>query len=402
MAYKKIYILVNSLKRGGAERILAVFGKRLKYDKAFLLETDTEYDTGVPAAFLSRHTHATSGVWKWLSVPLYAWRLSRSARRGDVVLSSLERSNVVNIFSKLFFRHTAIIWIHISLSSEYAGKKRFARWLFRMLYAFADFTVFVSEGVAADGRAHFGIREAKSMVLYNPVPDEAYHPGELSERYAPLFRHPFLMNVGRLHPQKGQWHLLKLMRDLHTLHPDLKLGILGEGPLLADLFEYARALGIRTWKEGDGAPDDTYTVFFFGLQRDPFAFEKRATLFVFPSHYEGLPLALEEALACGLPVVSSDCPSGPREILAPGSVRSSFPEFAEYGVLLPIIQTPLKPFDTGPLSKEESLWLAAIDAMLRDVARLAGYRERGSVRARAFAVDALADKWNSLLASFAE
>lgn len=107
----------------------------------------------------------------------------------------------------------------------------------------------------------------------------------------------------------------------------MKLAILGRG----ELEDYLKQLACEMDLEKD--------VYFLGFQKNPFKFISKSKIYVFPSLYEGFPNALCEAMACGVTVISSDCKSGPREILAPETNidgETKIIEYAKYGMLLPV------------------------------------------------------------------
>jgi glycosyltransferase involved in cell wall biosynthesis len=126
---------------------------------------------------------------------------------------------------------------------------------------------------------------------------------------------PVIITAGRLTKEKGQWHLIRAFAEVRKKLP-CQLAILGAGELESYLKLLAAELGIGK------------DVYFLGWQSNPFKFMARANLFVLPSLTEGFGLALVEAMACGLPVISTDCPGGSKEIIAP-------PSGGEYGVLVP-------------------------------------------------------------------
>lgn len=195
-------------------------------------------------------------------------------------------------------------------------RNRFIRPLLRRVYPWADAIVSVSDGVAEDMAAFVDIPRERITTIYNPVVTPDLH----AEARAPLdhawFRpgaSPVVLGIGRLVPQKDFPTLLRAFARVRARRP-ARLAILGEGKLRAELETLARTLGV--------AADVTLP----GFVENPYAYMARAAVFALSSAWEGLPTVVIEALACGCPVVSTDCPSGPAEILARGT----------YGTLVPV------------------------------------------------------------------
>lgn len=185
-------------------------------------------------------------------------------------------------------------------------------------YRNAAAVVALSDG-AADGLSEFyGVPRDRVSVLPNLVDlDEidrlAAEPGP---DLVPGRFH--VAAVGRLAEEKGHRYLLEAVRLLRARGgPDVQLHLLGDGPLRASLEVIARDLGVAD------------RVTFAGFCANPFAYVRRCDLFCLPSLNEGMPGALLEAMACGTPVVATDCPSGPREVLDGG----------RFGRLVPVADT---------------------------------------------------------------
>jgi glycosyltransferase involved in cell wall biosynthesis len=178
------------------------------------------------------------------------------------------------------------------------------RWAYRR----ADYVVAVSEGVATDLERRASLKRGSVRVIHNPVVDarltnladaDAEHPWLADD--GP----PVVLAVGRLAAVKDYTTLLHAFAMLRR-HRPVRLIIYGEGPLRTDLERLRERLGL---------PD---CVALPGFTANPYAAMRRAAVLTLSSRYEGLPNVLIEALACGCPVVATDCPSGPAEILDHG------------------------------------------------------------------------------------
>lgn len=206
-----------------------------------------------------------------------------------------------------------------NLSAALRGQGPVKRWLrvmpMRRLYPWVDTVVAVSEGVADDTRRITGLPPERVVVVRNPV-----IPPELGQRAAEPVDHPWLapgappvvMGMGRLTRQKDFPTLLQAFARLGR-DRDRRLVILGEGADRPSLQALAVELGIAD------------RLALVGHQANPYAWLARASLFVLSSAWEGSPNALTEALALGIPVVATDCPSGPGEILDGGRVAPLVP-----------------------------------------------------------------------------
>ncbi len=206
----------------------------------------------------------------------------------------------------------------LSLRSSSQPKRRYRQLprLVRRYYPEADRIVAVSHGVADDLASTAELPRERIETIYNPVVTP-----ELRDRAAEPVAHPWfgdggppiVLGVGRLHPQKDFDTLIRAFARVREKRP-CRLVIVGEGALRGSLMDRVESLGV-------GAD-----VSLPGFDPNPFAFMARADLFVLSSAWEGFGRVLPEAMACGCPVVSTDCPSGPTEILEGGV----------YGPLVPV------------------------------------------------------------------
>jgi glycosyltransferase involved in cell wall biosynthesis len=395
-----VAFLINSLAGGGAEKVAIRLSEHLPMSAFILLERDVKYKTDKPIFFLSNHSTKTSPIIKTLSIITYAYKLSRFLEKTSLVVSFLERANFVNIISKLFKKHRAIISVRMDQQTGHVGLRKLNKLLVRILYPKADLIIAVSHGVK-HSLINLGIEEEKIKVIYNPYPIDEI--GELAKEplgsYEEIFKEPALITAGRLTKPKGQWYLLRVFKALKEKHKDLKLVILGEGELKDYLVKLSEELGLKTYVWDRDALSESFDVYFLGFQKNPFKLIARSKLFVFPSLWEGFPNALVEAMACGVCVVSSDCRSGPREILAPNTdfnYQTQKPEFAEYGVLMPVFEIKYKSANE-PLEEREIMWVETIDKLLEDESLRKNYSEKAKQRAEDFSIEKIVQEWKEIL-----
>jgi glycosyltransferase involved in cell wall biosynthesis len=207
-----------------------------------------------------------------------------------------------------------------TVSAALQGKSRLRKfgWYagMRLFYPHVDRLVTVSQGVKEDLLAITGLPSERVAVIRNPVITPELHRLAAEEVTHPWLVKPDLpviVGMGRLTRQKGFPDLIAAFARLRRRRP-CRLLILGEGRDRERLKSLAARLGV----DGD--------VELTGFLANPYAVLARASLFVLSSLWEGSPNALTEALALGRPAVATDCPSGPREILAGG----------KYGPLVPV------------------------------------------------------------------
>lgn len=309
----RIAIYVPSLRGGGAERVMAIlangFAARGLAVDLVLAQAKGPYlkDVSDPVRVVdlgsSRVLFSLPGLVRYLR-----------RERPRAMLSALSHANVVAVWAKQLARvSTRLVVSERNTLSAAAGGAREGRarllpWLMRRTYPKADGVVAVSAGVADDLAAIIGLPRQDVMVVYNPVVTETL-VRQSHERVAhPWFalgEPPVILAVGRLTAQKDFSTLVRAFARLRSQRA-ARLVILGEGELRGMLEAQVAELGFA----GDVALP--------GFMDNPFAWMYHSALFVLSSAWEGLPGTLIQAMACAVPVVSTDCPSGPVEILENG------------------------------------------------------------------------------------
>jgi glycosyltransferase involved in cell wall biosynthesis len=237
-----------------------------------------------------------------------------------VLLSHMSHANVVAILANMLActKVKLILVEHdtLSVAKSKLLRAKFVPMFMKWLYPYADKIVCVSEGVAKDLIFQLGLEKEKVIVIYNPVVNEELITKAQAPLDHPWFKQgapPVFLAVGRLTQQKDFITLLEAFALVRRQIP-ARLMILGEGELRSKLEIKIGQLGI--------AED----VSLEGFAANPYVYMKNANAFVLSSRWEGLGIVLIEAMACGCPVIATDCPNGPKEILEAG----------KYGYLVPV------------------------------------------------------------------
>jgi glycosyltransferase involved in cell wall biosynthesis len=316
---QRIAVFLPSLAGGGAERGMIDVARGLAEAG---LEVDLvagraagEYSDRVPANVRVLDLHRRRVLF---AIPALAAYLRR--RRPDVLLTAMIHANLAGIVARFLAgaRTRVVISERVafaSIGSHAPIKYRFvARWR-RLVYPRANRIVAVSAGVADELVERCGISRERIDVIANPVVMPELESMACQPVDHPWFRPgavPVILGVGRLKAQKDFAGLIEAFARVRA-DRECKLLILGEGP------ERVALESLRT------RLDLELEIDLPGYTPNPYAYMRGAALFVLSSRWEGLPGVLIEAMAVGCPVVSTDCPAGPRQILRDGALAPLVP-----------------------------------------------------------------------------
>ena len=259
------------------------------------------------------------GRWALTGLPALVRYLRHE--RPEVLLSTSPAPNIVALWARSLAGISTRVVVRVdNLLSRITQKhtlqtRGFRCWSARHFYRRADAIIAVSHGIAEDVVRVTGLPRERITTIYNPIltaelQDKAREP--LKHPWFILGTPPVLLAVGRLVAQKDFATLLRAFARVRAVRP-VRLCILGEGEERVGLERLVRTLGVAN------------DVALPGFVLNPFPYMVRASVLVLSSAWEGLPGVLIEALACGCPVVSTDCPSGPAEILDKGVYGSLSP-----------------------------------------------------------------------------
>ena len=309
-----IGLLVNDLTGGGAEKAVILYAGYLSADVGhrvtiYTLEsTDQAYELppNVKRKTLVSGT-LNRGVARIASLPFQAAELAARFRKDDinVGLSFLQRANAVNALSRRFGNRAKVALSEQNFAQDVYAKEKVSGQVMRAIisttYPMADRVLAASLDVKI-GLEELGVPPHLIEVAHNPVevpPSRGQQPRSLGTRPA------IITTVGRLVDLKDHATLIRAFALVRETR-EATLQIVGTGPNKERLIALASELAVA----GD--------VHLLGWHDDPYAVLQDSDIFVLSSTTEGFGIVLVEALACGLPAVSTDCKGGPREILEDG------------------------------------------------------------------------------------
>ena len=304
----KLLFYINAIHEGGAERVMVNLAKQF---------TEVGYDVILVTSFSDSWEYQISPLVHRISmeaVEIKQNRLARNVRRisklrdicrkekPDVLISFMQEPNFRALLASIGLPLKTIVSVRNDPAREYAGK--IGRFVGKVLLPMADGCVFQTE----QAKAWFPVRlQKKSAIIMN----------EVSETFFDTVRENVanVVTVGRLNKQKNHELLLRAFSRISAKHPSEKLLIYGEGDQRALLAETIASLGL----EG--------RVVLMGSTSQVAKALSEARIFVLSSDYEGMPNALMEALAVGVPSISTDCPCGGPQMLI---------EHEKNGLLVPV------------------------------------------------------------------
>lgn len=362
---KKLLLIVPSLHQGGLEKVCVTTARLLQpYFQVQIAIFDSKniaYDIkGISVSDL--HLASRPGkLAKCLNVLKRGYKVRQLMRQEgiDIAYSFGPTANLANIAS---FGKTEK-WLGIRSYMDMGNPKQI-----RLFCKYADRVICCSEVICKEVQEKYKCQ--KAVTLNNP-----FDIAEVAELAAqekielPWSEGRILVSMGREDVVKGFWHLIKSFALVHRELPDTKLMIIGKGDF-NEYKELARKLGV----------DDA--VYFTGVKRNPYPYLQKGSLYVLTSYYEGFPNAMVEAMSMGLPVIATDCMTGPREILED-----------KYGILVPNM-SPDPDLDEKVITEEEKKLSERIVKLLENPEEMEHYSKLSLQRAADYSKESYITKIN--------
>lgn len=359
----RITLVISSLSGGGAGRVMTVMANYWA-DKAWEITVLT-FDDGSTPPFYEldpRICYQTLDIAgdspnQFVAVRsnikrIVALRRAISDSKPACVISFMDQTNVLTLLATRTLGIPVVVSERVDPQSYRIG--RLWRWLRRHSYDKADRLVVQTALILSRFSPSI---QSRGRVIPNPV----LPPGTTAEKHLPKPDVRSLVSVGRLNHQKGFDILLEAFAKVRARHPSWVLTIVGEGSMRQDLESLRDDLGLSN------------SVELVGKVNNPQGYLRQAELFVMASRFEGFPNALCEAMACGVPVISTDCPTGPSEIIRNGVD----------GILVP--------------NEDVAALTAAIDRLMSDASERKRLASRAPEVIQRFGVAKVMDMWEDLL-----
>lgn len=360
---KRIMLLVPMLHQGGFERVCVVTARLLEpfYEVYVVIfdSSDIAYDIkgiNVIDLRLGSKKGVAAKIVQVIRRCINVTRLKNSLGI-DIAYSFGPTANLVNALT----RYNNQVWLGVRSYMDMGNPKQI-----RFFAGHSDKLICCSEAIHKEIEEKYKCDHA--YTLYNPFDiDEVTTAAVREEADIPWEDGRIIVSMGREDVVKGFWHLLKIFGEVHKQLPDTKLMIVGKGE-----FEEYRQLAV------DLGIDDA--VYFTGLKRNPYPYLKRSTLYLLTSYNEGFPNALVEAMALGIPVVATDCMTGPGEILED-----------KYGILVPNM-SPEPDMNASNISEEEKAVASRVLALLENEQEMERYRKLSVERAAMYSKEKYVQK----------
>lgn len=330
MKNKKIALFINSLYGGGAERVVSRLSNELcKKCKLYIFlieERNSSYNCA--GTIVNLGCESKNYVINALHAFIIINRIIRQYNI-DCVISFLDIPNIINCIRTHGIKKVASIRDYLNTELYKTKKEKIKFICLKNSLHKADRIISVSQELKSELTKYIQIDEEKICVIENPYDIKEIERLANEEIDKKLERfitgHKTAIAVGRLEEQKAYDDLVTIFNDVCKKEPNSALIILGEGSFKKDLVKMIKERHLE------------HQIKLLGWRENPFAYMSKCKIYVSCSLHEGFPNALVEAMACGLPVIHTDCKTGPREIIEAEPIHNNVTKamYSQYGILIP-------------------------------------------------------------------
>lgn len=384
---KNVMFIIGNIRNGGAERALTNICNGLKdIHNIYLVVSDKRNYDFMPDVKVIEIPNLLGKHRKIIGI--FELKKLKKELKIDIAISFITSNNIVNYFSK--YKEKVVFSVRNFMSQKAKYDTKLIKACYNLVKNKTDLIVAVSESVRVDQINNFRVNPNKIITISNfcnikQIEKEASQRIEKDMKH--LFQGKTIITSGRLHNQKGQWHTIRAFSKVVEEIPDAKLILTGRGALE----DYYKKL-IRDLKLENN-------VFLIGFVDNVYKYMKNSNIFLLNSFYEGMPNVILEAMACGLPIISTDSPGGSAEILAPNRKINSHVKKrydAPYGILIPICDG-IKYTADDSLTKNEILLANTMIDLLNDKAKQKHYSKMSLERIQNYSKENVIEKWNNII-----
>ena len=399
MKPKKVILIIPEMMMGGAQRAVSNLSLALSmHHQLWLVIFNRTQPIAYPhgGELVSLDVPAGSnGIMKLIYFLRRVSRLKKIKKDigVDVSISFLEGADYINILSR--YRDRVILSIRGSKRHDETMTGRFywlrQRILIPWLYRRSDRIITVNYGIARELIEYYGLEGSRIRTIGNfyDIQDIVRLSCEPKNgNMDRLYLDPVLITSGRWAAEKGLVQLLRVYHGLKRDFKNLRLVMVGEGPMEDELLTICREIELRVSRVSEFT--DLPDVVLLSASPNVYKYLLGATLYIMNSSSEGFPNGMAEAMICGVPVISSDCPYGPRELLAPEFPfisSTNKPIVARAGILMPMIQT----------EADIRTWIDTLSNVLADHNLLGSMARNGKERIDLYDQSVIVSQWMDVI-----
>ena len=387
---RNVLIIIQTLAGGGAERIASVLTRILDINNNVTVVTfynEVQYEYAGNHICVYHGEFDKSSYLKKIDIIRKRVRdIKRIKKEKDIDLSisHMPDADLVNVLSNVGEIMCGKICNNPLISHQKPSYHYFVR---KAVLKRMDYIINPSKGAGKAAINKYNLNCLKQRTIYNTIDTIPIKNAKVAGKETLGLQEDdfIIVTMGNIRYEKGQWHLIKAFFYVVKEYPNIKLVLIGDGPLRKEIEKLVWSLNLNE------------SVIFTGKLANPYPVLKTGDLFVFSSISESFGNAIVEAMAAGIPVISTDCNFGPREILESKS-DTAIKEitYTEYGVLVP-------PFSNGDpdftvnISRDEKVFSDAIIELIKDKKTMAYYSDQGKKRVKDFSLDKFSKDWNELI-----
>jgi len=399
----KVLILSTDLSGGGAEYVARLMSDRINQSICILFENKTNICPEKSRLYVMPGSQIDK---KLFTLGLNIFRLIyiqfiKIIYRPLITVSHLEGPNIANLLS--IGGGSRFIFVHNKLNSNYDGSHRFdnlKRFLAKILYQRAHLVVGVSNEICREMVKDYSVTQARVRYLANPI--DIKRITKLSqERFNDdrdsILDTRYVVNVASFVEQKNHECLIEVYSHVIEVQTNLKLVLLGDGKKKRQIKKICIEKGLVVNDLTENSFRSDAHVYFLGFQQNPYPFVQHSQLFILTSLWEGLPIALLEAMCLGKSIVLTDCSSAVREIMLSSDEYIDWAKRGEkirtdYGYILQKPETTEKGIDVNP-------WGRAINSLLEDERQRNGCEFAAKAYARGHDISIVGKNWEQMFTS---